>query len=83
MIMRDNAFGLKPHLIKSYSSQNLLIDQSVFNRQLSRTRRITQDVFGICDTRFLVLRRPIIASSKSSFDQKGNTCSSKFFNAYH
>lgn len=67
MIMRDNAFGLKPHMIKSYSSQNLPIDQSVFNHQLSRTRRITQDVFGICDTRFLVLRQPIIVSSKNQF----------------
>ena len=36
----DNAFGLQPHLMKPYPSQNLPNDQRVFNYRLSRTRRI-------------------------------------------
>ena len=57
-------FGLKPHLMEPYPSQNLPIDQRVFNYRLSRTRRIIENVFGICASRFRVLRRPIIASPK-------------------
>ena len=60
----DDAFGLKPHMMKPYPSQNLPIDQRVFNYRLSRTRRIIENVFGICASRFRVLRRPIIASAK-------------------
>ena len=60
----DDAFGLKPHLMKPYPSQNLQLDQRVFDYQLSRTRRIIENVFGICASRFHVLRRLIIASPK-------------------
>ena len=59
----DNAFRLKQLMVKSYPSQNLPIDQRVFNHQLSRTCRIIQNVFGICATRFRVLRRLVIAST--------------------
>ena len=34
----DDVFGLKPHLMEPYPSQNLPIDQRVFNYRLSRTR---------------------------------------------
>ena len=53
----DDAFGLKPHMMKPYSSQNLPIDQRVFNYRLSRTRRIIENILRTCP-------RPIIASPK-------------------
>ena len=37
---------------------------SHFNYRYSRTRRIMENVFGICASGFCVLRRPIIASPK-------------------
>ena len=62
VLVGDDAFWLKPHLMKPYPSQNLPTDQRVFNYRLSHTRRIIENVFGICASRFRVLRRPIIAS---------------------
>ena len=56
----DDAFELKPHLMKPCPSRNLPIDQRVFNYRLSRTRRIIENVFGICASWFRVLRRPIL-----------------------
>ena len=51
--------------MKPYPSQNLPINQRVFNYQLSRTHRIIENVFGICAGWFHVLRRLIIASPKN------------------
>ena len=62
----DDTFGLKLHMMKTYPSQNLPIDRRVFNYRLSCTRRIIENVFGICASRFRVLRRPIIASPKKA-----------------
>ena len=51
-------------MMKPYLSQNLPIDRRFFNYRLSRTRRIIENVFGVCASRFRALRRPIIASPK-------------------
>ena len=53
--------------MRSYPLQNFSADQQVFNYRLSRTRRIIENVFGICARRFRVVRRPIIASPKKLF----------------
>ena len=34
----DDAFGLKPHMMKPYPNQNIPIDQRIFNYRLSRAR---------------------------------------------
>ena len=38
VFVADDALGLKPHMMKSYSNQNLPIDQRIFNYRLSRAR---------------------------------------------
>ena len=38
VFVADDAFGLKPHMLKPYPSQNLPIEQRIFNYRLSRTR---------------------------------------------
>ena len=58
----DDAFGLKPHMMKPYPKQYLPIHERIFNYRLSRARRIVENAFGIATTRFRIFRRPIIAS---------------------
>jgi hypothetical protein len=54
MIVGDDAFPLKPYLMKPYPNRNLGITQRVFNYRLSRVRRIVENVFGILTSRFSV-----------------------------
>ena len=57
----DDAFGLKRHMMKPYSFLNLTKKKLVLNYRLSRTRRIIENTFGICASRFRVFHRPIVA----------------------
>ncbi|XP_057296247.1 uncharacterized protein LOC130625202 [Hydractinia symbiolongicarpus] len=60
-LIGDDAFGLKPHMMKPYPLQNLAKEKRVFNYRLSRARRVVENVFGIAASRFRFLRRPIIS----------------------
>ena len=64
VFVADDAFGLKPHMMKPYPNQNLPIDQRIFNYRLSRARRVIENTFGIATSRFRVFRRPIIAKTE-------------------
>jgi len=57
----DEAFPLKDYLIKPYARICLHLREKVANYRISRARRLVENVFGICASRFRVLRRPIIA----------------------
>lgn len=59
VLVADDAFALRPNLLKPYSQRGLTIDQRIFNYRLSRARRIIENVFGIMSARFRVLRKPI------------------------
>lgn len=59
MIVGDDAFPLKPYLMKPYPNRNLTITQRVFNYRLSRVRRIVENVFGIFTSRFGVFQKTI------------------------
>jgi len=59
MIVGDDAFPLKPYLMKPYPSRNLELTQRVFNYRLSRVRRIVENAYGILSSRFGVFQKPI------------------------
>lgn len=46
-LLGDDAFTLKPWLMKPYPSRSLSHDQRVFNYRLSRARRVVENAFGI------------------------------------
>lgn len=61
VIVADDAFPLKPYLMKPYPFKqvDMQIATCVFNYRLSRARRIVENAFGLISQRFRVLRRPI------------------------
>ena len=54
VFVADDAFGLKPHMMKPYSSSNLETENLVFNYRLSRCRRVIENTFGIAASSFRV-----------------------------
>nr|XP_023028001.1 putative nuclease HARBI1 [Leptinotarsa decemlineata] len=59
VIVADDAFAMKPYIMKPYAFRNLHDGQRVFNYRLSRARRIIENCFGIASARFRVLRKLI------------------------
>lgn len=56
----DDAFPLKPYLLKPYSRNDSLNEiKLVFNYRLSRARRIVENAFGILASRFQIFVKPI------------------------
>lgn len=62
LIVADDAFPLKPYIMKPYSRRNLSHDERIFNYRLSRARRIVENAFGILGNRFRVFLKPIALS---------------------
>ncbi|KAG0723260.1 Protein ALP1-like [Chionoecetes opilio] len=57
----DEAYHLKPNMLRPYPARSLNHTKSIFNYRLSRTRRVVENTFGILVTRWSILRQPIIA----------------------
>lgn len=53
----DDAFPLKPTLMKPYPQLNLTLRQRIFNYRLSRSRRVVENAFGILTTKFRLFRQ--------------------------
>lgn len=59
LLVADDAFAMKPNLLKPHVGRDLTGLQRIFNYRLSRARRIIENVFGLIAARFRVLRKPI------------------------
>lgn len=63
VILGEEAFPLKPYLLKPYSRRlALTADEKIFNYRLSRARRIVENAFGIMTSKFRIYRTPIYLS---------------------
>jgi hypothetical protein len=59
VIVADDAFAIKPNIMKPYPFRNQPGPNRVFNYRLSRARRVVENAFGHIANRFRILRRPI------------------------
>ncbi|CAL9705130.1 unnamed protein product [Knipowitschia caucasica] len=59
VIVADEAFPMKPYLLRPYPGRRLEEDKRIFNLRLSRARRISENVFGIMVQRFRVYKKPM------------------------
>ena len=65
VIVADDAFPLKNHIMKPYALRNLTIHQRIFNYHLCRARRIMENAFGILASRFRAFLTPMLLSPGS------------------
>lgn len=64
VLVADDAFAMKPNVMKPYPGVKLNVSQRVFNYRLSRARRVVENAFGILSNRFRVLRTTIRLSAE-------------------
>lgn len=57
----DDAFPMRPNLLKPYPNSESDIRKRIANYRISRARRVIENTFGIMASRFRIYRRPIIA----------------------
>lgn len=56
VIIADDAFALKPYLMKPFSFRSNDIGQRIFNYRLSRARRMVESTFGLMASKFRIMR---------------------------
>ena len=62
----DDAFPLDINIMKPYSQRNLTEEKRIFNYRLSRGRRISENVFGIYQSRFRVFSTTLCVKPESA-----------------
>ena len=68
MIVADDAFPLKPQIMKPYSHRNLDDKRILFNYRASRYRRVTENAFGILSCRFSLFLAGTCLSPETAVD---------------
>ena len=58
VLVGDDAFPLTTTLMKPFPQSNLTMEKRVFNYRSSRSRRMSENAFGILANRWRVFRRP-------------------------
>jgi len=59
VVVADDAFAMRRHLVKPFPMRNLQYDQRIFNYRLSRARRVVENAFGIMCSKFRLFSKAI------------------------
>lgn len=65
-LVGDDAFPLRPWMVKPYSAKFLTHDQRIFNYRCSRARRVVENAFGILAARFRCLHTTLQVTPRAA-----------------
>ena len=74
VIVGDEAFPLKPYLMRPYPGRSLPDNKKIFNYRLSRARRVSENAFGVLAARWRFLRRLIHAKPETVVSYVKSAC---------
>lgn len=66
VLVADDAFALRPNLMKPFPQRGLHMTERIHNYRLSRARHVIENVFGIMSARFRVMRKPIALNAEKT-----------------
>lgn len=66
VLLGDEAYPLKPYLMRPYSGRGLTEQQDIYNYRLSRARRVVECAFGILTSKWRILRKEIECHSEKA-----------------
>jgi len=55
VFLGDEAFALSKHFLRPFPRQNLNYERQIFNYRLSRARNVSENTFGLLNSRFRIL----------------------------
>lgn len=60
VVLADDAFALKPHILKPFPGRALSVSKRLANYRISRGRRTIENAFGIMSARYRILHTSIL-----------------------
>ena len=55
VFLGDEDFALSKHFLRPFPRQNLNYERQIFNYRLSRARNVSENTFGLLNSRFRIL----------------------------